>query len=303
MRFSWFSGFYSNKPQQCDLPNWKSFVKVMRDISEVKGKKPESKSDKEQGLISSAIYKSESNRANENVLGWEMVLLDIDDGVQSLTEIQNHFSGYNSIIYSSPSCTHDKLKLRVCMPLSEFADSSVVSQIWHGCNIWCDGIVDAQTKDKSRLYYVPARYTNKSDYRHIFIVNKGKDLDWKDLIQKYPSPKESDRFKEVNKLSGLKRKIYLKTNKQPTLDIQSKDCPFVYKKMIEDYLLTPAGQHHKAIYRFMVLCCYNAQKIDYPLSIDELVQMGSELDSMDGGYYPEKKLYDSAKDAISYTGI
>lgn len=304
-RFSYFDGFYSTDSQLCELASWEQFIEYMEIISETTGYKPSPDESIKQGLISSGIYNPDApKRCNDNVIGWDMVMLDIDDGIDDLNIVMNHFKLFNYIIYSSPSCTKDKLKIRVIIPLHKTAPSDVLSQIWHGCNVWCEGVVDPQTKDKARMMYIPARYTNKGDeYRHIFITNKGLDLNWESLIQKFPSPKESDRFKVQNELSKLKRKIYLNTNKIPDTNIRSPDCPFVYKNMIEQYMLTPSGAHHKAIYVFMVQVCYNAQKINYPISIDELVDLAKQLDDMDGSWYDDKKLYNSAKDAINYTGV
>lgn len=304
-RFSFFSGFFSNQAQKCELDAWETFCDIMKQISEVQGYKPESDDYvNEHPLISPAIYSNDVTRCNKNVIGWDCIMLDIDNTNKTLKEVQAYFEDYNYIIYSSASCTFDKLKIRVVIPLNKFAPSEVLSQIWYGCNEFCGSIVDKQTKDKSRMLYQPARYTNKGkEYRHIFIVNKGKDLDWEKLITQYPSPPEADRFKKQNALSGLKRKIYLNSKSAPIMDIRNRDCPFVYNKMIEDYLLTPAGGHHSAIYVFMIRVCSMAQKIGYPLSIDELVHMAKQLDELDGSYYNDKKLYDSAQDAIEYTGV
>lgn len=304
LKFSWFHSFRTKYSESCEC-SWDSFVSILNAYSQVEGYKPNIDDYQvTQPLLSPAIYGDNKKRSNNNVLGWDIAMMDIDDVDVDLEYIQEHFKDYNYIIYSSAGCTVDKLKLRVMIPLDEFAPSDVLSQIWHGCNEWCDGIIDKQTKDKSRLYYIPSEYTNKGKlYRHIFLSNKGKNLNWKELIDKYPSPKERDKYIVQNKLSKLKRKIYLNNKKQPIMDIQNRDCPFVYLKMIEEYLLTPAGNHHKAIYTFMVKVCYNAQKIEYPLSLDELVQMAEQLDQLDGGFYDDKKLYDSAKDAMTYTGI
>ncbi len=304
LRFSYFSGYFSNQAEPCQMDSWEEFCDYMRSISNVEGRKPESGERHSLGMISGAIYGDDTKRCNDNVLGWDLVILDVDDGIRDIKEVQNHFDGYDYLIYSSANCTEDKLKLRIILPLHKFAPSDVLSQVWHGFNKWCDGVLDPQTKDKSRMHYLSYKYTNKGAlYKHVFIVNKGDKVNWEDLIQKYPSPREADRFKEKNKLSGLKRKIYLQNRSAPSTIIRDRDCPFVYENMIDEYLLTPAGGHHLAIYLFMVKVCYNAIKINYPLSIDELVDMAKQLDELDGAYYDDKKFYDSAKDAIEYTGV
>lgn len=303
MRFSYFDHFYDNVVQKCATKNWDEFVSIMGAMSKVDGYKPVvGEFDKKQPLISSAVYGDECKRANKNVIGWESLILDIDDGLDVLERIQNHFKLFNYIIYSTANCTKEHLKIRVVIPLDKFAPVDKVHSIWYAANKWCSGIIDEQTKDKARLHYVPARYTNKGEsYNHIFITNKGLNLNWEGLCAKWPAPPESEKFKIENPNRDLKRKLYLDNKASPIFDITHGDCPFVYPKMIDDYRMTPAGGHHTAIYRFMVLCCYQAAKFDYPLSVEELADMGKQLDDLDGGYYPESKMYNNARDALIYT--
>jgi len=305
MRFSYFNGFYSNTAQKCEVVDWDEFVTIMRAMSNVEGYKPAmGEYKREQPLISPAIYEENIHRTNEAVVGWDMIMLDIDDGIDSLERIKQHFKPFNYIIYSTANCTLAKLKIRVCIPLNQHAPKKELHGLWYALNLWCSGILDAQTKDKSRMHYIPAMYINKgSDYNHTFIVNDGIDLDWSGLMAKYPAPPEKDKFKVVNPLRDLKRKVYLGAKAKPTINIADKNCPFVYQNMIDDYRLTPAGGHHGAIYKFMVMCCYNAAKIDYPISTDELVDMAEQLDAIDGGFYDQKKLYGNAVDALNYTCV
>lgn len=307
LEFSYFDHFYSNVPNLCKSDDWASFVNNMKAISEVSGFKPpagdfESKSS---GLISPAIYSADGQkRNNDNVIGWDIVCMDIDDGVNDLSQVTKHFAPFEYIIYSSPNCTRNKLKLRVVIPLNKRAPKDKLKQIWFAMNEWCGGIIDAQTKDYSRLFYVPARYTNRgNDYLHIFLTNNGITLDWETLIERYPSPPEENLFKIKDPLIGLKRKIFQDAKGIPEMNIISDDCPFVTRYMRERYALTPVGGHHKAIYVFMLQCCWNAEKIDYPLSLGELVDMARQLDDMDGGFYDDKKLTDSAKDALEFTNM
>jgi len=301
MKFSFFNSNFSNTPQQAEM-SWNNFIKTMKTISQVKGHKPAKGEYSEQGMISSAIYAPNTKRANENVLGWDIVMLDIDSGI-SLDDINKIKLNYNCLIYSSPSCTKDHIKIRVIFELHKFASKEVLSQLWYAINEKLGNVVDKQTKDKSRLMYIPAMYDNKDNYYHIFMSSDGEKLNWEELISEFPSPAEEQKYQQKNKLSGLKRKIYLKTKKIPCFNIQAKKCPFCYDRMIEEYQLTLAGEHHLALYKFMVKVCYNAKRINYPLSIDELVQMARQLDDLDGSFYNDKKLYDSAHDAIEYVGI
>lgn len=306
MRFSYFDHFFSNQPHLCECSSWEEFVEYLRAISEVEGYKPASDDyERRQGLISSAIYGKEGDtRKNENVIGWDMVILDIDNTDKSITEVAQIFKPYDCVFYSSASCTHHKLKMRVIVRLDKFAPGDKLSQVWYAIQMWLGGLVDEQTKDKSRIHYIPARYTNQGDnYNHFFYVNNGVGLNWEALIAKYPMPPEKERFKKDNPLRGLKRKIFENNNSLPCFDIQSPDCPFVYPDTIKNYLLTPAGGHHKAIYQFMLTVCGRAQQINYPITIDEVVDMARQVDQLDGGWYDEKKLYNSAGDAMEFIGV
>lgn len=305
IRFSYFDGFYSNRPHLCACASWEEFCAYMRAISEVEGYKPASDEyDKQQGLISGAVYGNEGDkRCNENVIAWDMMMLDIDNTTKSLAEIAQVFRPYDCIFYSSPSCTFHKLKMRVIVRLDKTAPKEKLKELWYAAQMWLQGIVDEQTKDLSRMMYIPARYTNEGDnYNHFFYVNTGAGLDWEALIAKYPMPPEKERFKKDNPLRGLKRKIFENNNSLPCFDIQSPDCPFVYPDTIKNYLLTPAGGHHKAIYQFMLTVCGRAQQMGYPITIDEVVDMARQVDQLDGGWYDDKKLYNSAGDAMEFIG-
>ena len=306
MEYSYFYGFYSNQPQLCYSETWEHFCETMKAISEVEGYKPTHKEyDKTQGLISSAIYANEDDkRTNDNVTGWDILILDIDDTDKSLSQINTIFQHFDRIFYSSASCTHSKLKLRVIIPLNTTAPKEKLKEVWYAAQMWCEGLVDEQTKDMSRMHYVPARYTNKGDqYRHFFHVEKGIKLDWEALVAKYPMPPEAERFKKDNPLRKLKRSIFVDNNPLPEFNIQADNCPFVDDRMVNDYMLTPIGSHHTAIYKFMVQICYKAQAMNYPLDVDELADMGKQMDDMDGGFYETKKMMNNAVDAMSYVGI
>lgn len=306
IEFSYFWHFRDRIPDRCVSEDWYSFVSILKKLSDVVGYKPSSDDlENKQALISPAIYANDGDtRKNSNVIGWDIVVLDIDDTKLSLEEIEEKFKLFNFVAYSSASCTYDKLKLRVIIPLSHRAPKERLSQLWFAVQKWSGGLVDEQTKDLSRMSYIPARYTNKgSDYRHFFLVNEGIDLPWDKLIAKYPSPPPEEKFKRDNPLKNLKRKLFMSNNQIPDMNIRSDKNPLVNERMIKEYLLTPAGGHHKAIYIFMVNICRNAERINYPIIIDEIVDMARQLDQLDGGYYDDKKLYGSAQDAMEFVGV
>ncbi len=312
--FSWFNNFFDSVPKRCTAPSWEDFVRIMFELSEVTRYKPKADEfiDDAAPLISSAYYPKDgdpddesTHRSNENMLGWpSFILLDIDDGAKSLEEVREKFKPLTTLMYSSPSNTKEKLKMRVIIKLDSPVPKKHCVQVWHALSQWTDGWVDKQTKDQSRIQYVCGRYTNKGDdYVHFIEHNYGVDLNWKNLITMYPSSPEVERFKKENAMKSLKQAIYKNNHDMPSFDITDPNCPFVYRSMIDDYMLTPSGGHHAAIYKFMIRICYRAEKIGYPLSIEDLVDMAQQLDAIDGGWYDEKKLRNSARDAIEYTGV
>ena len=305
MEYSYFTHFFDNEPDLCHSDSWEMFVDTMRQISEVVGYKPSAGDyENRQGLISSGVYANQGDmRSNDNIIGWDMVVLDIDDSDKTLDYIQNKFKAFNYIMYSSASCTFDKLKMRVIIPLDKRAPKERLGQIWHAIQVWSEGLIDEQTKDMSRMQYVPARYTNKGDqYNHFFIQNVGINLPWDKLIAKFPSVPPEEKFKKLNPMKNLKRKMFTNNNELPNFNIQSPDCKLVNDYMIKEYMMVPAGGHHKGIYIFMMKICLNAEKLNYPIMVDEIVDMAKQLDELDGGHYDEKKLYSSAMNALEYTG-
>ena len=153
IEFSYFSHFYDNMPQPCCCASWGEFVDQMEAISEVEGYKPSAGDyENKQALISPAIYKEYGvKRANDNVLGWDILMMDIDDTSISLDDIMDKFKIFDTITYSSPSCTIHKLKLRVVFHLKNRCPPEMLSQLFYAAQMWCEGLIDEQTKDKSRF--------------------------------------------------------------------------------------------------------------------------------------------------------
>ena len=43
--------------------------------------------------------------------------------------------------------------------------------------------------------------------------------------------------------------------------------------------------------------------MNYPLTCEELTDMGVQLDEIDGGFYDEKKIQNSSYDAMDFVGL
>ena len=116
-------------------------------------------------LLSPANYISGTTRANKNVTHWTpLALIDVDDYVNGFDNALQTFSNYKFTCYSSASSTKEKPKFRVVLPLSRQIDHDDIRHFWYSLNKEFNSLNDPQTKDLSRMYYVPAKYPNAYNF-------------------------------------------------------------------------------------------------------------------------------------------
>ena len=97
-----FKSIFDNKTnKRMDMEDWTVFEKFIFDLSEYPRKDKKSAQ-----LISPAIYKDDTTRANDNVIGWAgWCAVDVDDykfenGYMNLEkELLDRYGLYNHIIY------------------------------------------------------------------------------------------------------------------------------------------------------------------------------------------------------------
>lgn len=110
-------------------------------------------------------------REKHNVVRVHFCVLDIDGiSQQEFVDTLRKFDGYHAAVYSTFShgfkpCRHDKSQLgvsaRVVLPFTRTVHTNEWDALWLALNNWlgdaADGksILDGQTKDQSRLYYLP----------------------------------------------------------------------------------------------------------------------------------------------------
>ena len=94
--------------------------------------------------------------------------------------------------------------------LSREVDRDEIKKFWYALNIDLGEIGDKQTKDLSRMYYVPAQYDNA----HNFIFrNNGDPVDVDYLIAKHPY-KERDGNSFLDRLPPELQKAVIEHRKQ-----------------------------------------------------------------------------------------
>lgn len=96
----------------------------------------------------------DNKRKNANVLHLSMLVLDVDGGWQP-EELDERFSHYCRMIYSSWSHTPSTPRMRLVLPLTRDVTKDEYLQLWYwGTSLLGEG-ADQSTKDAVRSYYLP----------------------------------------------------------------------------------------------------------------------------------------------------
>ena len=256
---------------------------------------------KDAPLLSPAIYQTGTTRANDNVVGWAgFGILDIDDYDGDMKDIESKYDKYRYVCYSTASSTVESPKFRLVFPLTDVVNKEDIKHFWYALNKEIGDIADAQTKDLSRMYYVPAKY--KNSFNFIF-SHDGEVMNPNDLMEKYPYVKPNqtmfDRFPEAIQKALLERKRNELNNTNYTWT-SYQDCPFVNKKQVDEYkTITDTGWYAK-MYQIMLTTAGNAMSKGYPITPKEIEYICRDLDTDTGGWYLKRDLEKEAARAIEF---
>ena len=159
-------------------------------------------------LISPATYLPDSTRANDNVVSWGgFGILDVDDFVGDIKEIEKHYEQYRYFCYSTASSSLDNPKFRLVFPLTHWVEKDNIKHFWFALNKEIGDIADAQTKDLSRMYYVPSQYKGANNF---CFSHDGDIMDPAELMAKHPyvNPAESffDKLPEAIKVGLIEHR-------------------------------------------------------------------------------------------------
>ena len=179
-----FNSIFDNKTNKSfSLANWNAFVRVLFDLSEVKRS-----SKKDAMLMSPAVYEKDTTRANKNVIEWAgWCAVDVDDfeiNGDLYDVLMDKFGHYNFVCYSTASSTKSMPKFRLVFPLTKTVRNERIKAFWHALQTELGELGDKQTKDLSRMYYIPAKYDNADNF--IFHNDHGSFIDPDELMFKYP---------------------------------------------------------------------------------------------------------------------
>ncbi len=298
-----FKSIFDNKThRRMDFETFDMFETIMRGLQEKVKRKPqkgERPNEETAELISPAIYSNHNTRANANVLGWaKWVALDIDDYEGSIEDVFKRFKAFRYFSYTSASSTKEKPKCRIVLPLKTFVEAKKIKHLWFAINKEFGEINDPQTKDLSRMYYVPASYPNSYTF---FRSNKGMEIDAEVLMNKHSF---FEAYKESKWGANIEQMLEnFKKDNLCNYDIKwsgYRDCPFVNKQLVTEYqVITETGWYHK-MYQIMVSVAAKALKRNYPITPKEVTELCKEIDSETGGWYKNRPLELEASRAIEY---
>lgn len=304
-----FDSVFDNKThKRMDFSEWEKFESLLYNVSKEEGYKPakgEKPKRKPSPLISPAIYKPNTTRANDNVVAWAgWAAVDVDDHKfegNLKDELRNRFGKYYYVCYSTASSTSDLPKFRLVFPLTTQVEQQRIRHFWYALNAELGSIGDIQTKDLSRMYYVPAKYPGANNF---IFTNTGDFIDPFDLMGKHEYVEKSN-VGMIDKLPPAIRDALLKerANRLTNTDIQwtnYDNCPFVSTKMIDEYTkISGTGWYHK-MYQLMVSIASSAVRQNYPITSKEIAILCRQLDMATGNWYKSRPLEKEADRALEF---
>jgi len=313
MRYSLtiFKNTFDNQTHRgMEVESWEKFEELLYHMYDMEGRKGGRNSSV---LISPARYFPDTTRSNKNVDlwgGWSA--LDVDDydvctdpnrsPVECLKEqLHEAFGSFHYVCYNTASSKADKPKFRLVFPLTRQVDSKDLPHFWFSMNKQFDGLGDKQTKDISRMYYVPAQYPDA--YSFIF-TNQGVHLDPDMLMDKHSYVEPTGKtFMERLPPELQQAVIQHRKDALEATDITwsgYRDCPFFPKRMAVEYQTISETGWYSKMYSIMIATAGNAYKRGYPISAMQIAQMCSELDIETGNWYKNRPLDKEADRALEY---
>ena len=301
---TFFKSIYDNKTNRnMKFNNFSQFEKLLYKLSEIprKGKK-------DAELISPASYVDDTTRANKNVLDWSgWTAVDVDDHEfkgNLKDELYNRFGSLSYVCYSTASSSDNHPKFRLVFPLSKPVESVKIKHFWFALNKELGEIGDGQTKDLSRMYYIPATYAGANNF---IFSNSGVYIDPEQLISKHPyTEKRGSSFMDRLTPEMQAQVIEHRKNKMENTNFNwsgYRDCPFINKNHIKEWFAISGidnSGRYAMIYKIMVSTAMSAIKKEYPISSYEIEQLVRALDNETTRRYEKRPLNVEADRAIEY---
>lgn len=309
-----FKSIFDNKTDtRVDFDTFEQFEKSLYHLSTLKGYKAKRGefTNKASPLISPAVYKPDTTRANANVIEWAgWAALDVDNATYDgdlESELARLYPTTYFVCYSTASSTRAAPKFRLVFPLARSVGEREIRHFWFALNTEFGMVGDTQTKDLSRMYYVPAVYPNAHNF---IFTHRGDYLDVDNLLIKHPYNATITSTNFIDRLPPEMQQEVIKHRQQKLEESKREvnwksyaDCPFVNRKLVSEYK-TIAGQdgsgRYSMIYKIMTSIACNAVKSKYPITEYEIVDLVRELDRDTSNRYAKRPLNTEASRAIEF---
>lgn len=284
-----------------DFSDWSQFENLLYELSSV-----HLKNKKDAQLISPATYQPNTTRANANVVNWATwAAVDVDDHVfegDLQNELNTRYGNWYYVCYSTASSTVDHPKFRLVFPLKGAVEASDIKKFWYALNTELGSIGDRQTKDLSRMYYIPAFYDGANNF--IFTNHTGQFIDPYALIDKHQMPEKTGKtFFDRLPTEMQEMMMQYKKDQMDNTSIRwtsFHDCPFVNKDLVGEYrTITKSGWYH-TMYRIMVSIAGSAIRQKYPITPREIADLARQIDVETGNWYENRPLEKEADRALEF---
>jgi len=298
-----FKSIFDNKTdKRMDFDDFPMYEKFLYKLSK---EKLGSKNDAV--LISPATYTPDSTRKNVNVIEWAgWAAVDVDDyefegDLQS--DLSNRFGNHYYVVYSTASSTIAQPKFRIVFPLTRSIPSDKIKHFWYALQTELGDLGDKQTKDLSRMYYIPAEYAGAHNF--IFTNADGVYIDPDQLMNKHEYHQKSNLNNFFDRLPDEVQKQVLQHRKDQMDNTEVnwssyRDCPFFPKKLEAEYRLINNTGWYAKMFQIMVAIAGNAAKRKYPISSNQISVLCKELDAETGNWYANRPMDTEADRALEY---
>ena len=293
-----FKNAFDNQTHRVQhFDSWEDFVDLLNKLSKVP-----IKSKKDAPLISPAIYEAGTTRANRNVVEWgKWAAVDVDDYEGKMNDILSRFESNNTCVYSTASSTDEQPKFRIVFDLDRRVDAEELRHFWFALNKHIGELGDAQTKDSSRMYYIPGNYEGSNSF---FYRTSGTPLVVDRLLRAHPyAVPTGNNFLDKLPEEMKNKVIEHRKSSMGQSDVTwtgPYDCPFLPNKMIMEYKSIAGEGWYRYLFKIMTAVACNAIKAKYPITGKEIALLCKQLDQETGGWYDNRPLEREANSAIQF---
>jgi hypothetical protein len=297
-----FKSIFDNKTdKRINAKDFDAFESVLYDLSE----KP-FKNKKDAMLMSPAVYTAGTTRKNDNVIEWAgWCAVDVDEYTPKgdlKDDLVKRFSAYRFVCYSTASSKNNQPKFRLVFPLKRSVKNDGIKRFWYALQSELGDLGDRQTKDLSRMYYIPGKYASADNF--IWSHRDGNPIDPDELIFKHPMPEKQSLNNFFDRLpEAVQQEIvnYRKEKLDANFEWSSyHDCPFWPRQLAAEYQTISQTGWYAKMYAIMVATAGNAIRKKYPITASEVSILCRQFDEDTGNWYKNRPLDKEADRALEY---